>query len=183
MIGTKLKWAQPRRPVRPVLLAVPAAAVVLLLLGACSAEPGTGSTGAGGNSATVNLDPPSGRVNLTVNWATTAGCPAGLQGSAVFRIVNPQGYTFSVAQANSDVTAPFQGTMLAPLGIIQDDTYVPNGSTAEMVIVCFSGQSLTGTQHREMSTYVTFSANGFNYTSSSTAPAGFIPAPHVSGES
>ena len=180
-MGMELKSARPRRAVRLGLLAVAAAAVVLL--GACSSEPGTDSTGAGGNSATVSLIPPSGRVQLAPSWATSAGCPTGHQGSAVFRIVTPKGYTLSVSQANNEVTAPFRGTMLDPLGIIQNVAEVPNGSTAQIVVACFSGQSLGGTQVRGMSTYVTFSANGFNYTSSSTAPAGFVPAPHVSGES
>jgi hypothetical protein len=186
MIWIKQRSAGPGRPVRPVLLAV--AAVAVVLLGACSNEPGVGSTGAGstgsgGASATVNLNPPSGRVSLTPTWATPAGCPAGHQGSAVFRIIQPTGYTFSVSGANALVTVPFHGVMLDPIGLIQDVAHVPNGSTAELVIVCFSGQSLTGTPQREMHTFVTFSANGFNYTSSSTAPAGFTPAPLISGQS
>jgi hypothetical protein len=36
------------------------------------------------------------------------------------------------------------------------------------------GTGLTGTEDREMHTF--FSANGFNYTTNSTAPAGFTPA-------
>ena len=184
MISMKLGSA---RPGRLVLLAVAAAAVIAL--GACSAEPGTGSSGTGnsgtgsngtgGDSALVSLNPPSGRVSLTPTWATTGGCPIGYQGSAVFRIIQPSGQTFSISGATDAVTAKFQGTMLDPLGIIQDVAHVPNGSTAELVIICFSGQSLTGTPQREMRTFVTFSTNGFNYSSSSAAPAGFSPPPSV----
>ena len=74
------------------------------------------------------------------------------------------------------MTTPFSGTMLDPIGIIQNVANVPNGSTAELVVICFSGDSLTGNPDLEMQTFVTFSANGFNYTTSSTAPAGFTPA-------
>ena len=88
----------------------------------------------------------------------------------------PTGQTFSLSQATNSVTAPFHGTMLAPIGIIQNVANVPNGGTAELVVICFSGDSLTGTLDREMHTFVTFSANGFNYTTSSTAPAGFTAA-------
>ena len=180
MISMKLGSARPGSASRLVLLAMAAAAVIAL--GACSAEPGTGSTGAGsngtsGNSALVNLNPPSGRVSLTPTWATTGGCSTGYQGSAVFRIIQPSGQTFSISGATDAVTAKFQGTMLDPIGLIQDVAHVPNGTTAELVIICFSGESLTGTPQREMRTFVTFSANGFNYTTSATPPAGFTPAP------
>jgi hypothetical protein len=186
--GQTMNWikgrsAERRRPGRRALIAVAAVVTVaVMLLGACSSEPGTsvnsaGGDGAAGGSGTVTLNPPSGRVNLTPTWKTSTGCPSGYQGSAIFRIIQPSGYTFSISGATNDVTGPFEGTMLDPLGIIQDVARVPNGSTAELVVICFSGDSLTGTLQREMHIFVTFSANGFNYTSSSTAPADFTPPP------
>jgi len=167
------------RPGCLVLLGVAAAGVILL--GACgSNSASTGSSGAGSNSAPLRLTPASGRVSLTPTWSTTSACNTGYRGSAVLRIIMPSGQTFSLSAANNIVTAPFSGTMLDPLGIIQNVANVPNGSTAELVVICFSGPGLTGTLDREMHTFVTFSANGFNYTSSSTAPAGFTPAPAAS---
>jgi len=176
MSGLTLRSARPGRLGRLVLLGAAAAAV--MLLGACGSTPaGTGGNGAGGSSATVQLNPPSGRVSLTPTWATTAACPSGYQGSGILRIIQPNGQTFSLSPATNDVTTPFHGTMLAPIGIIQNVANVPNGGTAELVVICFSGDSLTGTLQREMHTYITFSANGFNYTTSATPPAGFTPAP------
>jgi hypothetical protein len=192
--GQTMNWmrpraAEPRRPVRPALLCVVAAAAVLL--GACSAEPGTGSTGAGsngagsngagsngagGSSATVTLDPPSGKVSLTPTWATSAGCPAAYQGSAIFRIIYGNGLTTDVSPATNTVTTPFHGTLLANIAIVQAYTNIPNGHTAELIVICFSGDSLTGNPHVDMSTYITFSADGKTYTTSSTPPAGSTPA-------
>ena len=170
----KLRSAEPRRPGRSALLSVAAAAVVLL--SACAAQTSAGTTNVASSSATVGLNPASGRVSLTPTWATSAGCPTGHQGSAVLRIVERDGSTFSLSQATDTVTAPFQGTMLDPIGLIQDVANVPNGGSAELVVMCFSGPSLTGTLQPEMRTFVTFSANGFNYTTSSTAPPGVTTA-------
>jgi hypothetical protein len=172
-----MNWMRlrPWRPGRPVLLGLAATAV--MLLGACGSSPAnSGGTGADNGSATVTLNPASGRVNLTPTWSTSTACRSGYQGSGILRIVEPSGQTFSLSPATNTVTAPFHGTMLAPIGIIQNVANVPNGGTAELVVICFSGDSLTGTPDREMHTFVTFSANGFNYTTSSTAPAGFTPA-------
>jgi hypothetical protein len=165
------KPAGPRRPVRPALLAVAAAAV--MLLGACSAEPGTGGNGAGGNSAAVQLNPPSGPESSSPTWSTSRACPGGYQGSGIFRIVQPNGYVTSISQATNIVNAPFHGTLLTSIAIIQDYVNIPNGGTAELVIICFAGDSLTGNRDTAMSTYITFSSDGKTYTSSSTPPAGF----------
>ena len=175
----RLRAVRPGRAGRPVLLGLAATAV--MLLGACGSSPASsGNTGAGSGSALVTLNPASGRVSLTPTWSTSAACNTGYRGSAILRIIEPSGQTFSLSPANNIVTAPFNGTMLDPIGLIQTVANVPNGSTAELVVICFSGPGLTGTQDREMRTYVTFSANGFNYTTSSTAPAGFTPAPAAS---
>jgi hypothetical protein len=178
MNWTKLTPARPRRLGRTALLGVAAAAV--MLLGACSSEPSAGGFTGGSGSATVSLNPASGRVNLTPTWSTSAACKSGHQGSAILRIIQPNGQTFSLSPAVNAVTTPFNGIMLDPIGLIQNVANVPNGTTAELIVICFSGPGLTGTQDREMSIFVTFSSDGFNYTTSSTAPAGFTPAPAAS---
>jgi len=168
-----MNWIKLKRG-RPVLLGLAAAAV--MLLGACGSTPAsTGSNGTDSSSASVTLNPANGRVSLTPTWSTSTACNTGYRGSAVLRIIEPSGQTFSLSQANNIVTAPFNGTMLDPIGLIQNVASVPNGGTAELVVICFSGPGLTGTQDGEMHTFVSFSANGFNYTTSSTVPAGFTP--------
>jgi hypothetical protein len=171
----KRRSAVSSRPGRPALLAVAAAAV--MLLGACSAEPsaGTGSTGAGSNSATVQLSPPSGPTSSTPTWSTTGACPTGYQGSAIFRIIYGNGLTTSISPATNTVTTPFHGTLLASIAIVQAYTNIPNGHTAELIVICFSGDSLTGNLYVDMHTFITFSSDGKTYTTSSTPPAGFSP--------
>jgi hypothetical protein len=96
-------------------------------------------------------------------------CPAGFQGSGVFRAVKASGGPpFSISGATNSVKAPFSGTLLGPVSEIQQVAGVPNGGTTELVVICFSGDSLTGTSHQEMGTYITFSADGTKYTSGST---------------
>jgi len=162
------------------LLAVAAAAV--MLLAACSSEPGTGSTGAGSTgagstSAAVQLNPPSGPESSSPTWSTTKACASGFQGSGIFRMLLPSGRQLSLSAATNSVTTPFHGTLLDPINIIQAYTNIPNGHTVELAIICFSGDSLTGTPDQAMDTFITFSADGKTYTTSSTAPAGFSPAP------
>jgi len=170
----QLRSAAPRRPRRLALLGVAAAAA--MLLGACSSPPATpvgnvgGGNGAGG-SATVRLNPASGPVSLTPTWSTTTACATGYQGSAVFRIIQPNGSTFSISSATNTVTTPFSGTLLDPIGLIQSVAGVPNGGSAELVVICFSGDSLTGNPNREMDIFITFSGDGRMYTTSATAPA------------
>ena len=166
----QLRSAEPTRPRRLALLGVAAAAA--MLLGACSSPPATpvGNV-AGGATATVRLNPASGPVSLTPTWSTSTACATGYQGSAVFRIIQPNGSTFSISSATNTVTTPFSGTLLDPIGLIQSVAGVPNGGTAELVVICFSGDSLTGNPNREMDTFVTFSGDGRMYTTSATAPA------------
>lgn len=168
------KSAEPRRLGRPALLA--AAAVAVMLLGACSSEPGAGGNGNGasGNSAAVQLNPASGPISSTPTWSTNSACPTGYRGSAVFRIVQPNRLT-SLSQATNSVTAPFHGTLLASIATIQSYANIPKGGSAELVVMCYSGDSLTGNPHFEMTTYLTFSSDGQTYTTSATAPAGFTP--------
>jgi hypothetical protein len=167
--------AEPRRLGRPVLLAV--AAVAVMLLGACSSEPGTGGNGnsAGGGSAAVQLNPASGPIASTPTWATSSACPTGYQGSGVFRIVQPHGLTTSISQATNDVVTAFHGTLIANIAEIQAYANIANGGSAELVMICFSGDSLTGKAAFVMTTYISFSSDGQTYSTSATVPAGFTP--------
>ena len=71
------------------------------------------------------------------------------------------------------MTAAFNGTLLDPISTIAA-MYggIPNGGTGELVVICFSGASLTGTSDPEQSTFLTISADGSTYTTSSTGPSG-----------
>jgi hypothetical protein len=177
----RLRPARPGRLGRPALLVV--AAVAVMLLGACSAEPGTGSSGTGATGsdpATVQINPSSGQESSTPTWSTTAACPSGFRGSAIFRAVLPNGSAFSISPATNLVTMPFKGTLLAPINVIQAYSNTPNGHTMWMIVICFSGDSLTGQPHVDMSMFITFSSDGKSYTTSSSQPAGFVlPTPKV----
>jgi len=168
---------EPRQLGRPALLAV--AAVAVMLLGACSSEPGTGGSGngnsAGGGSAAVQLNPASGPISSSPTWATNSACPTGYRGSAVFRIIQPHGLTTSISQATNIVTTPFHGNLLAPIATIQAYANIPNGGSAKLVVICFSGDSLTGKASFDMTTYLTFSSDGKSYSTGATVPAGFTP--------
>ena len=133
-----------------------------MLVGACSS-----SSSSDANAGQVSLSPASGSVNSTPTWSTTAACPAGYQGSAVFRAVKPDGTTYSISAANNTVTAPFRGTLLGNIAEIASLLpTISNGTKQKYVIVCFSGGGLTGHEHQEMSMFVTYAHN--QYTSSDT---------------
>ena len=147
------------------LVSVAAIGIGVTLSSACSSNAAQ-STNTG--TATVALNPASGPEGSSPTWSTTTGCPTGFQGSAVFRAVLASGQTFSISGATNTVTAPFRGTLELPVSEIQTVARVPNGGTMEFAVICFSGESLTGTSHREMDTFITFSADGKTYTTSGT---------------
>jgi hypothetical protein len=134
--------------------------------------------GVGSEPGDVMLVPANGSTSSTPTWSTTQGCNSGFQGSAVFRIEEPSGGTFSVSPVVASPTAAFSGTLQDPINIIQEVAGVPNGGTAELVVYCFSGQSLTGTSDPEMSTFITFSSDGSQYTTSSTSQ---VPVGEIGG--
>jgi hypothetical protein len=138
-----------------------------MLVSACTASAAQG-TNSGANSAEVVLSPPSGSEGSTPTWSTHAACPSGFRGSAIFRAIRTNGSTYSISPATNTVTAPFKGTLLASIAEIQDFGGIANGATEKYIIICFSGDSLTGQSHQEMSMFVTYSANGESYKSSST---------------
>jgi hypothetical protein len=167
----------------PFLLGVAGVAVGGMLLAAgCSngvpagqnaAEDATATatataTAAAGNG--VALNPGSGSENSMPTWSTTAACPSGFQGSGIFRAINSAGHTYSISGATNSVTAAFRGTLLAPIAEIQDFGDIPNGGTQELVVICYSGDSLTGSPHEQTTMFITYSSNGSTYTTSATRP-------------
>jgi hypothetical protein len=147
------------------LFSVVAIGIGVTLSSACS---GNAAQSTNTGTATVALNPASGPDHSSPSWSTTAACPTGFRGSAVFRAVLASGQTFSISPATNSVTAPFHGTLELPLNEIQTLARVPNGGTMEFAVICFSRASLTGTSQREMNTFITFSANGSTYTTSGT---------------
>jgi hypothetical protein len=145
------------------LVSAVAIGIGVILSSACSSNSAPSTSG---GTATVALNPASGPEGSSPTWATTTACPAGFQGSAVFRAVMASGQTFSISPATNTVTAPFRGKMELPISEIQALARVPNGSSMEFAVICFSGPSLTGTSHAEMNTFITFA--GGTYTTSST---------------
>jgi hypothetical protein len=130
----------------------------LVLTSACSSSGSQDSDPPGG----VALSPPSGSVFSTPTWSTHTACPSGFQGSAVFRAVRPDGTTYSISGATNFVTAPFHGTLLGNIAEIASLlNSVPNGTKQKYVVVCFSGPSLTGKSHQEMSLFVTYAHNSY----------------------
>jgi hypothetical protein len=141
-----------------------------MLLGVYAAQDAQGAqTALGTSPGAVALKPASGPINSTPTWSTTTACPAGFQGSAVFRAVRANGTTFSISMAVAKVTAPFSGTLQGPITEIQSVADVPDGGSQEFVVICFSGDSLTGTSRPDMDIFITYSANG-TYTTSDVAP-------------
>jgi hypothetical protein len=130
-------------------------AVGAMLVSACSSSSSSDASGTDG----VTLSPASGSTNSMPTWATSTGCPAGYQGSAVFRAVRPDGTTFSISGATNSVTTAFHGTLLGSIAEIEAVSYVTTGDKQKYAIVCFSGPSLTGTYHQEMNLFITY-ANG-----------------------
>jgi hypothetical protein len=161
----------------PLLLGAAGAAVGGMLLGAgCSTAAPAGQNAAADATATaaagsgVSMSPASGSTNSTPAWSTTTACASGFQGSGIFRAINSAGHTYSISGATNSVTAPFRGTLLANIAEIQDFGNIPDGGTQELVVICFSGDSLTGSPHEEMTMFITYSADGSTYTTSATRP-------------
>jgi hypothetical protein len=132
---------------------------------------GAGAAHAALEPGDVALTPASGATSSSPTWATTVACNTGFQGSAVFRLVLPSGATQSISGATNSVTAAFNGTLLDPIATIAEVYGLANGSTSELVVDCYSGASLTGTEDPEMDTFLTLSADGSSYTTSSSAPS------------
>ena len=146
------------------LAGLAAIAVGAMLVSSCGSSGGTNSSA---SSAGVKLSPASGSVYGTPSFSTQSGCPAGYQGSGIFRAVRPDGTTFSISGGVANVTVPFHGTLLGSIAEIEMVSNINSPSAKQKyVIVCFSGPSLTGHSQQEMSMFVTYS--GTKYQSSTS---------------
>jgi hypothetical protein len=164
MQGKKPKPARVGRLARAaLLLGVATATASALVLSA-----GVAHASLGDEPGDVSLSPTSGATSVTPTWATTVACNTGFQGSAVFRLVEASGATTDVSAGTNSVTTAFTGTFSAPIATLQAADSIAAG-TYELVIVCYSGASETGTASPEMDTWLTIS--GTSYTTSNTPPA------------
>ena len=170
MEGKKPKPSRVGRLARAALLLGVATATV----GAMVLSAGAASAAVGKDPGAVSLSPASGPTSDSPTWATTTACATGFQGSAIFRLVEASGSVLSLSAATNSVTAAFNGTLISgdSISTIAAAGGVADGGTAELVVFCYSGASLTGNLDPEMSTFLTISADGTTYTTSSTGPSG-----------
>lgn len=137
---------------------------------AIGTQPGTLVLTPGGSTASPTSTSPT--------WSTTVGCPSGFQSSAVVKEVHADGTTTnSISVFVNSATVPLTGPIPAqPLQAtaaqIQSTGGIPNGGTQELFVICFSGNSGTGSAQPFMDIFITYSADGSTYTTSATPPAG-----------
>lgn len=176
-----MNWNKPNlgagrlgRPV-PLLRAAGVIAGLVLAAGCSSAAADSGTTNGTTNGTTdaasgptVTLRPGSGSTSSIPTWSTSAGCPAALQGSAIFRAINSSGQTYDISQALDGANAALSGKLQVNIATIQSFGGIHNGGTQEFVILCFAHQALTGTYSREEHMFIHYSANGKSYTTSAT---------------
>jgi hypothetical protein len=143
------------------------------LLTAAAAQAVTGS-----GPGQLALHPPSGATSLEPTWSTTTACPAGFQATAVLYALNADGSVGTAASPSvAYVTSAFSGSLLGAIGkIISLGTNVTAGGTSEFVVACSTGLGGTGNRTYVQAEWVTLSANGSTYTTSSTPPASPNPA-------
>jgi hypothetical protein len=127
----------------------------------------------GNNPGAVKLDPASGPTNSKPTWSTTVGCPSGFQGSAVFSEVHADGTTFTtIAPVVTGTLNAFHGTLLTTMAQIKSIGGIANGGTQELFVQCASGLGGTGNVKNDMNIFVTYSADGSTYSTSTTVPSG-----------
>lgn len=149
---------------------VVAIGVGLMLSSACASSPAPGNAAQVSNIAPVQLNPASGPTNSTPTWSTPDACPPGYQGSAVFSEAHADGTFTTIAPVVNGTNVPFKGTLLGTLALIKSIGGIPNGETQLLFVQCASGPGGLGKTMNYMKTFVTYSADGTSYTSSSNAP-------------
>jgi hypothetical protein len=128
----------------------------------------------GSEPGNLTLSPASGATSLTPTWATSDGCPANFQGSAVLDEFTPAGVFRSRISTvlNSGLTAPFgagstlDGTVAQMLNLAG----VSPGGTVEWAVACYSAGGGTGNSEYVQSTFVTLDSTGANYSTASAPP-------------
>jgi hypothetical protein len=136
------------------------------LLGVCATQAAQAVPAAMGNDpGTVNLNPASGPTSSTPAWSTTVACPSGFQQSATFKEVHADETTTNlIAPIVNRTAAPFSGTLQASIAQIKSAGGIPNGGTQELFVTCYSAYSGTGNAQNYMNIYITYSADGTSYT-------------------
>jgi hypothetical protein len=115
---------------------------------------------------------PSGSSSMTPTWVSLYACPIAYGFSAALYTLNADGSLGSPISPVVDVVdeGSFSGTLLADVAQDISGTGVTDGQTDEWVLVCFGPAGPTGQGDYAASIYVTLSADGSSYTSSSTLP-------------
>ncbi len=150
------------------LAALVAIGVSVALSSACgSSAPSSSAAQAVG---TLTISPASGPTSGKPTWATSVACPSGYQGSAVFSELHADGTTYTtIAPIVNGTNVPFKGTLLASIAKIQFFGGIPNGGTEELFVQCTSGPGGTGNTQNDMKIYITYSADGTSYTTSTSS--------------
>jgi hypothetical protein len=149
------------------LAGVVAIGVGVVLSSACGASAPTSS--AAQVAGTVTLHPASGSTSSTPTWSTSVACPTGYQGSAAFTELHADGTSLTtIAPIVNGTNQPFGGTLLGSIAKIQFFGNIPNGGTQELFVQCASAAGDTGNYQNDMKIYITYSADGKSYTTSTT---------------
>jgi hypothetical protein len=172
----RMNWPKLKSGLGRTALVVGVTGALLGGVGAAAAQAALGT-----EPGDVALSEVSGSTNDTPTWSTTVGCNAGFQGSAVFRVVTASGGTFSISGAVPTPTSAFSGSLLGPISEVQEVSGVPNGGSTELVVVCFSGASETGSSDPEMDEYIQFSADGTTFITQDTPFGTQVPVGEIGG--
>jgi len=123
----------------------------------------------GSQPGNLILQPASGSSSLTPTFATTDGCPAGYQGSAMVSEFNTKGIFVSrISVAVRSPATAFKGTLDGNLGALLKIAQAAGGRTFEWGVGCYTGPGGTGKVKYVQSTFVTLSADGKSYSTSSS---------------
>jgi hypothetical protein len=170
MKGIKLKAVHMGR--KGALLGASVAVVGLSLLGGAVAHAAVGS-----NPGQLSLGPATGPLTSSPTWSTSAACPAGFSFGTLqmeysdSTAGNPDYNTIGAQTLGA--TAPISGATLVSgdsIGTLESQAGWTTGQTAELAVLCSSGQGGTGTTTYDQSIFITFGAT--TYSTSATGPAG-----------
>lgn len=154
----------PRLRRSAVLLGIAGAVVAAL------AVPGMAdaATPIGKDPGHLAFSPASGPITTTPTWSTDTACASAFSNSAKLEVVEDSGTTIAASTTIPVVTSPFSGTLQASLSTIKSAAHMVNGNTYEFVVMC---QNAALAQDPEQSEFMTISADGSSFTTSSTPPA------------
>jgi hypothetical protein len=170
MQGIKLKAVLAGRKV--ALLGAAAAVAGLSLLASVPADAAVGTS-----TGTLTFSQMTGPLTNGPTWSQTAACPSTANASAKLVIVLSDGVTEqSWSKVINGAATALTGQALNPvgetIGQLEGVASYTAGSTAELVVNCYSGASGTGTIVPFNDAFITFNTDNSTYTISDTAPAG-----------